>query len=276
MTRFLIVPQWQGSPSARAMSLADGAEAIAGDLPHSAVIVVPVPLEAGEPIQTDVLRASSLLRVQEAIVEALGKVAPGEHAVLIGGDCSISVPAIAHHAEQHRHATEGEALAVVWFDAHGDLNTPDSSPSGSFAGMALRTVIGEGAEPLTRGGLSPVHATLVGARSLDDAEADYIASSGIGTHAGDDAADLAAAIVATGATRVYLHIDLDVLDPAEITGVGDAVPFGLTRVQLVDAIRAIRERLPLAGATIAGFAPASPIAAVEDLGAILRIVGALA
>lgn len=275
MTRFLIVPQWQGSPSARAMSLADGAEAISGDLPHNAVLTVPVPLEAGEPIETDVLRASSLLRVQEAIVEALGKVAPDEHAVLVGGDCSISVPAIAHHAEHHARTT-GETLAVVWFDAHGDLNTPGWSPSGSFAGMALRTVLGEGAEPLTRGAVAPEQTTLVGARSLDDAEADFIAASGIGTHAGDDAAELADAIAATGATRVYLHIDLDVLDPAEITGVGDAVPFGLTRVQLVDAIRAIRERLPLAGATIAGFSPASPLAAVEDLGTILRIVGALA
>ena len=67
MTRFVIVPQWQGSPSARAMGLVDGAEAIAGDLPSSAVVRVEVPLEAGDALGGRVHRLSALTRVRGAL-----------------------------------------------------------------------------------------------------------------------------------------------------------------------------------------------------------------
>ena len=91
-----------------------------------------------------------------------------------------------------------------------------------------------------------------------------------------DASALAEAVAATGAAALYIHVDLDVLDPAVITGVGLPVPFGLTLDQLTGAIAAVRARRPLVGASLAGFAPADPAAAVDDLGTILRIVGALA
>ncbi|WP_040163735.1 arginase family protein [Microbacterium gorillae] len=270
MTRFVVVPQWQGSPQSRAMALADGAEAISGDLPHAKVVHVDVPLEAGEPIETGVLRASSLRRVQEELTVALDRLPDDEHALVVGGDCSVSVPAVAHVA--------GDDLALVWFDAHPDLHTADSSPSGAFAGMALRAILGDGSETLVSGALAPERVVLIGARARDEAEVDHLASSPITDIAGDDLgpATVVAAVAASGATRVYVHIDLDVLDPAAIVGVGDAVPFGLTRTQVVDTITALRERFPLAGATVAGFSPASPTAAVEDLGTILRIIGALA
>lgn len=92
----------------------------------------------------------------------------------------------------------------------------------------------------------------------------------------DDPAALADAVQATGAQRVWVHIDVDVLDPASFTGVSAAVPFGVTPASLSTAIRELRSRVPLAGATIAGFAPRTPADAVDDLGAILRLVGAVA
>ena len=91
-----------------------------------------------------------------------------------------------------------------------------------------------------------------------------------------DPAALADAVTASGATALYIHVDLDVLDPAVITGVALPVPFGLSLEQLVAAIAAVRARVPLVGGSIAGFAPASAGAAVDDLGTILRVVGALA
>ena len=251
------------------MSLIDGAEAIRGDLPRASVTLIDVPLEAGESVQTGVQRASSLLRVQAAVADAL--LTHHEPVVIIGGDCSVSVPAIGHIAD--------DDVAVVWFDAHPDLHSPESSPSGALAGMALRTVIGEGAAELTVRPIAPERVVLVGARLHDDAEAEYLASSDIRTlspEALTDVEALADAVVATGASRVYVHIDLDVLDPAEITGVSSAAPFGPSRAEVVDAIRALRARVPLAGATIAGFAPTSAAAAVDDLGTILRLVGAVA
>lgn len=267
MARFLVVPQWQGSPSARPMLLADGAEAIAGDLPRSACTRVEVPLEAGETLQTGIRRFSALRRVRDSLTEAL-RTEPG--AIVVGGDCGVAVPAISAAAAHH------PSLAVLWFDAHGDLHTPASSTSGAYGGMALRAVTSDG--PL--GATHPVDAArlvLVGARALDDAEHAYAAEAGVTLVSADSSADeVAQAVAATGAQAVHIHVDVDVLDPSEITGVGDAVPFGMTVAEVTGAIAAVRQRIPLVSASLCGFAPATPAAAVDDLGAILRIVGALA
>jgi arginase len=75
---------------------------------------------------------------------------------------------------------------------------------------------------------------------------------------------------------VWVHIDVDVLDPSDFAGVSSSVPFGLSPAALSTAIRTLRTEIPLAGATISGFAPRSPADAVDDLGALLRLVGALA
>ena len=80
---------------------------------------------------------------------------------------------------------------------------------------------------------------------------------------------------ATGAERVYLHIDLDVLDPSDMAGLGYPEPFGVRATVLVETIKALLARFPLAGAGITEFAPASPDDAVEDLPTILRLIGAL-
>ena len=82
-------------------------------------------------------------------------------------------------------------------------------------------------------------------------------------------------IAQTDASRVYIHVDLDVLDPAEIDGVGYPEPFGLSAQQLVQAISEIRASYPLLGAGITEFAPSTPEAASDDLPSILRIISAL-
>ena len=84
------------------------------------------------------------------------------------------------------------------------------------------------------------------------------------------------AVVASGAASVYVHIDLDVLDPEDIQGLGYPEPFGVRSADLVNALKALVARFPLAGAGITEFAPASPRDAVEDMPTILRLVGALA
>ncbi|MGO3828901.1 MAG: arginase family protein [Microbacterium gubbeenense] len=270
MTRFIVVPQWQGSPSARAMSLIDGADAIQSDLPSSATTRVPVPTEAGESLDTGVHRASTLRRVSQHVREELSAF-PGERLIVIGGDCGVAVPAIAHAA--------GDDLAVVWFDAHGDLHSPETSPSGAYSGMALRAALGTAPEGLgaSIGAIAPERVVLAGARDLDLDEDLVISESGIRVVSADDiAGSLADAVVATGASRVFIHIDLDVLDPSHMAGVSVAQPFGADPADVVSAIAAIRERLELAGASIAGFAPRSTDAAVDDMGTILRLIGALA
>ncbi|WP_425840919.1 arginase family protein [Microbacterium sp. PA5] len=269
MTRFLVAPQWQGSPASRAMLLIDGAEAIAGDLPRSACTRVEVPVEAGESLETGIRRFSALRRVRESLAEALA--ASDETALVVGGDCGVAVPAIAHAAAAH------PGLAVVWFDAHGDLHTPETSPSGAFGGMALRAAFTPG--PLSDGAVGAERVVLAGAREFEDAEWDAVGSTGLRHVPAGDLADPAAlvdAVAATGADAVYVHVDLDVLDPAALGGVALPVPFGVPLDHLTAAVRALRARFPLVGSSIAGFAPASPHAAVDDLGTILRVVGSLA
>ncbi|MFT4219436.1 MAG: arginase family protein [Microbacterium sp.] len=272
MARFVIVPQWQGSPSSRAMMLMDGAQAIAGDLPRSACVTLDVPLEAGESLDTGVPRYSALSRIRTALDQALGGRA--EPVVVVGGDCGVSVAAIGAVAARE------PSLAVVWFDAHPDLNTPSTSPSGAFSGMALSAVLGDGPSGLSLpvGAVPRSRVVLAGARAFDAAETQRAAelAAVLSPDALTDPRALVDAVAATGATAVFVHVDLDALDPAALTGVTSPVPFGLDVPSLVAAISALRDAFPLAGSTIAGFAPSSPAAAVDDMGAILRVVGSLA
>ncbi|WP_395243657.1 arginase family protein [Agromyces sp. MMS24-K17] len=256
------------------MSHADGASAIQGDLPSSATVVVDVPMEAGESLDTGVRRYSALRRVRERTEQALAGVTG--LAITIGGDCAAALPAIAHAAR----SGDGP-LGLLWLDAHPDLHTPETSPSGNFGGMVLRAVLGEGAEGLALAGderVAPGRVVLGGARAVDEEEARFVEEHGIALLTPGDLADpstVVAALEATGAERVFVHVDLDVLDPSALAGLSYPLPFGVDTPELVALLRAVVARFPIAGAAIAGFAPSSPEAATDDLPAILRIVGAI-
>jgi arginase len=271
---FLVVPEWQGSVSTRAMNGVAGAEAILGDLPSSATQVVEVPVEAGDSLGTGVKRYSTLLRIRERMRGALRD--RTGLTVTVGGDCGASLAAVEHAMAR----TDGD-LAVVWLDAHPDLHTPDSSPSGAFNGMVLRAILGDGPEGLRLDGAArvPVHRVVLGGvRAPDPAEERFIAhhqvvSLPVTGLAGPT--ELIEAVRATGAGSVFVHIDLDVLDPAAIAGLGYPLPFGIAPDTLAATLRGLVAAVPLGGAAIAGFSPASVATAVDDLPIILRLIGAL-
>lgn len=262
------------------MQLIDGAEAIAGDLPASACTRLEVPVEAGESLETGIRRASSLVRIRDLVRDAVASrsepvvvASRSEQVVVIGGDCGVTLGAL--------EAVAAPDVAVVWFDAHADLNTPESSPSGAFCGMVLRAALGGGADRLRlpHGILTPDRVVLAGTRELDDAEQQYVDQHSIRRVLPRDLADpetLVAAVAATGAARAYVHIDIDVFDPSVVTGVSSPVPFGPDAGEVIAAVRAVRDRFPIVGATIAGFSPASADTAIEDMPTILRLLGALA
>jgi arginase len=260
---FVVVPQWQGSPSSRAMRQAEGAAAIREDLPAGSTIDVAVPLEAGDDQSTGISRFRSLQLVRERLTDALGEL--DGPAVIIGGDCAVSAAAV-------KHAARYGDMALVWFDAHPDLNSPETSPSGAFAGMVLRSIVDDGVVPADR-------VFLAGARSWDPGEEVFASESGIRAFTVGELADPAAlveAVAASGAASVYLHIDLDVLDPSELAGLLDPEPFGLSATALVAAVKALTARLPMSGATLAAYAPGSEEGRIDDAPTLLRIVGALA
>jgi arginase len=232
-------------------------------------------MEAGESLDTGVNRFSALIAIREAAMAELR--ALESPVVTIGGDCAADLAGV-QHAVASRPAGD---VALVWLDAHGDLNDAVTSPSGAFHGMVLRALLGDAPQGLASTGaelLAPSNVILAGTRALDDGENAYVDEAGIrvlGVDELSDPASLIAAIEATGASAVYLHIDLDVLDPATVAGIGFPEPFGIQPDKLSEVIRAVRRRFELAGAALTEFAPESLDAASSDLAVILRVLGAI-
>jgi arginase len=199
----------------------------------------------------DVL-AANLYAVRAALGEA-GALTP----VVTGGDCGVELGPVETAIGRH-----GEGLVVVWLDAHGDLNTPASSPSGAFHGMVVRALLGEGApslRPLAT--LTARQLVLAGTRALDPPERDFVRGSALSVLGPSELVTpsaLVAAVAAARAAAVYLHIDLDVLDPEEFGAVGFPEPGGVTIGQLTAAVRALASRFMIVGAGITEFQPRGP------------------
>ncbi len=252
------------------MRLVDGAEAIRGDLPSASTTVIAVPLEAGEAQGSGVSRFSSIQLVRDRLAMTLSTM--DGPAIVIGGDCGIELAAVAH-------VTDRGAPALVWFDAHPDLNTPESSPSTAFSGMVVRALLGDGAPGLLPANpVAPERLILAGTRAFDAPEDAFVKDAGITVLEGDGftADTLVDAVAASGATSVYIHVDFDVLDPGEFEGLDNPEPFGISVAKLVESIKALKAKFEFVGAGLAQFSPSSPAQITEDLPAILRIIGALA
>jgi arginase family enzyme len=158
-----------------------------------------------------------------------------ERPLVLGGCCCSHVGAVEGLAARH------ERLAVVWLDAHGDLNTPESSPSGNAWGMPLRMIVDAGT-------VRPHDVALVGARNLDPPEVEFVAEAGIAT--GKDAVERAL----EGVDCVYVALDCDVFEPSELRSFMPE-PGGPTIVEVERAFRGIRERATVVGAGLTGLAP---------------------
>ncbi|TCO57019.1 arginase family protein [Actinocrispum wychmicini] len=226
------VPQRQGAVVERSRLLPDACLALAqlaGDIAYVKPYVVSV-ASTTSPVVDGIANRVELIANRSAQLEALE--APEGSVLTIGGDCAVEVAPIG--VARFRH---GEGLGVHWFDAHPDLNTPSTSPSGAFHGMALRALFGEGdpsfaAKPALR------HAVLVGARSIDDGER------------------AALALVGTTGECAYVHVDLDVLEPTEFDGACYPEPDGLSVAEVAAAIQAIP--VPVVGAGITECATTDP------------------
>lgn len=155
--------------------------------------------------------------------------------LILGGDHSIAIGTIAGISKYY------ERLGVIWFDAHGDLNTKETSPSGNIHGMPLAVNLGYGEDVLINLGnyspkIKPEHVTIIGARSLDEGEKELIHKLGINVYTMHEVDRLGMAAIMEEvidyfqkhADGIHISFDLDCLDPLDAPGVGTPVLGGLT------------------------------------------------
>jgi arginase len=181
--------------------------------------------------------------------------AAGHFPLVLSGNCNTAVGTVSGLTPARR--------ATFWFDAHGDSNTPETTTTGFLDGMGLAMTTGLCWRHLAADvpGFQPVAAEttfLLGARDVDPAEAALLQGSGVAAIAVEQIPDGLPGLLATAPladTLGYLHLDLDVLDPA----VGHAnylpVPNGLTLPQLTAAVATIRARVPLGAAALTSYSP---------------------
>lgn len=198
---------------------------------------VPEEMAAGE------RRAKYLAEIADTCKELARAVSraleEGCQPVVLGGDHSIAIGAHAGVAAFFRKRKE--KVGAIWLDAHGDMNTPESSPSGNVHGMPLAAILGYGAEELTRLlGFAPKVAAencaLVGVRDLDGKEKQIVRNSGVRAFTMREldergmraVMEEALARATQGTAGFVASLDLDFVDPEEAPGVGTPVRGGVT------------------------------------------------
>lgn len=192
--------------------------------------------EGGEPASEELRNLKAITKASAKLAETVDKiVASGAFPLVLGGDHSIAIGTLAGLVKHYQN------LGVIWYDAHADLNTKETSPSGNIHGMPLAISLGIGHEGLTgiygkEMKIKAENIVIIGARSLDDGEKELIRDKGIKVYTMHE-------IDRLGMTRVmedtidylrdrtdgvHLSLDLDALDPNDAPGVGTPVAGGIS------------------------------------------------
>jgi arginase len=204
-----------------------------GDLP------APTP-ETREPADPQKKYAADIARVCQRLFDAaLSSLDAGAIPVVLGGDHSLAAGS-AGAAAAWANKTSGLPIGLLWVDAHGDMNTPSTSPSGNVHGMPLAALLGgEPMELANIGGFAPKalpqHTALVGVRNLDAREKEAVRRSGVCVFTMKDidrqgiasVAEQAVQAAGRGTAGIHVSFDLDVCDPGIAPGVGTPVRGGL-------------------------------------------------
>jgi arginase len=180
--------------------------------------------------------AYSAERTAECVQQALARDATP---IVLGGDHSVAAGTVAGVAQYFR--ARGQPIGLIWIDAHSDINTPETSPSGNIHGMPLAALLGMGPAVLSdllgwSPKVLPRHTVVVGIRDVDEAERLNIRRAGISVYTMRDIDELglravmerAIQVAAAGTTGFHVSMDMDWVDPKEAPGVGTPVPGGAT------------------------------------------------
>jgi arginase len=198
------------------------------------------PPEAMEPDNSRARYLPEIAAVSDKLAGLVeGALLEGSVPVILGGDHSIAMGSVAGVASYFRK--QHKAIGLIWLDAHTDINTPESSPSGNVHGMPLAALLGHGPRELTHiAGFSPkvlpANTVIIGARSIDPGERDLIRATGIRVYTMTDVDERGMAnvireaieIATSGTAGFHTTLDMDFLDPGVAPGVGTREPGGAT------------------------------------------------
>ena len=226
-----------GPSAVRYAGLADAIERLGISCDDGGNVPVPGPGQTDPDAGSPPEGRAKYLAATEEICRALADdvaaaVADGHLPLVVGGDHSIAIGTVAG-------VTRDRDVGIVWFDAHGDFNTPTTTPSGNVHGMSLAAILGRGTfagREWADAGVEPENVAVVGARDLDDEERVALRESDVTVYTMTDiderglpAVTREAVDVATdGTDGLHVSLDLDFLDPQEAPGVGTPVRGGAT------------------------------------------------
>ena len=247
----LLYPDWQGYASHQ--EVYHGAQLFCKHVELRTDYEVPVSLEEELTTEDGIIGKSSILKMLSDASFRLNAEDPAS-IFMVGGTCGCELAPISFLNERYDNN-----LAIFWFDAHGDLNTPESSPSQRFHGMPLRTLLGDGDRKIIANLsriVQPSQVALVGTRDLDKEESRFIEEQKIPIFRpinGSHVHELVDFAKTKGLTKAYIHFDLDVLDPIEFPHVLVAVDAGIKIKHAIKAMKMIREELTLVGSSVVEF-----------------------
>jgi arginase len=245
-------PMWQGSGS---QAVYKGANSIKQTLSQNYTFTEIEKFSNSPSVTKNNINSyDSSLHNLQLFKEVLEKEKP-DKIFTIGGDCSIDIV-----PSSYLHKKYSGDLTLVWFDAHGDINTPSSSPSKELHGMPLRILLGEGDESfldLLFSKIETKNIVYIGLRDLDPPEKEYLERNNITVidvnTLRDNDSYLQQVFSQIPMNNVYIHIDLDVLDAEEFSDVVYPTPDGMTMQELVSSVKTIKQTKNVVGGSVVEF-----------------------
>jgi arginase len=274
-----------GPSALRLTNLAERIRALGHDVSDSGDVGVPLP-ELSDIGDLNNKYAAPIAGVCEELCERVyAGLVQGRLPVSIGGDHSLamgSVAGVGRYFKERDHR-----LGLLWFDAHGDMNTPASTDSGNVHGMSLAHLLGLGDERLASVGgfrkkVLAENVALIGVRDLDEREKKLVAESGVNVFTMKDidrrgvstVMEQALEVASRGTAGIHVSLDIDVVDPSLATGVGTPKKGGLTYREAHLCLEMVADSKRLAGIDLVEVNPILDVRnATAELGSELLLSG---
>ncbi len=240
----IFFPQWQGSGSGTAIQ--SGASAIRDYLGAQQFHELPLSeIPAGrDGKQRFAINNYDALTEQLLGFKTFLEETQPKSLEILGGDCGLEIVPVSYLNKIY------PKLGIIWFDAHGDINTASDSPSGNFHGMPLRTLLGEGVpamDPLLFSTIQSAQIHYVGLRDLDEAEQLRLRRGNIYHSGKTNTPELIHTLKTKNIQYLYIHFDFDCLDPTAYNKTYYQVPNGIKIAEAESCIKALHEEFDVVG-----------------------------